>query len=58
MSAFKLLRALLAHAGIFGLFEGDPNGGNANPPPPAPPAPQPQSFSAEYVRELREESKG
>ena len=30
------------------------------PAPPAPPAPapQPQSFSAEYVRELREESKG
>jgi hypothetical protein len=58
MSAYKLLRTLLAHAGIFGLFEGDPSGGNANPPPPAPPAPQPQSFSAEYVRELREESKG
>ena len=59
MSASKLLRALLARIGVFGLFVDDPGaGGGPHPPAPAPRPPEPETFSKDYVRELREENKG
>ena len=51
----RLLYRLLASAGVFGLWVDDPTGG---PPAPAPNPPQPETFSKDYVRELREENKG
>jgi hypothetical protein len=47
-----LLR-LLAAAGVFGLWIDDPAGGGGGGNPP-----QPETFSKDYVRELREENKG
>lgn len=62
MSASKLLLRMMAWAGIFGMFIDDPAGGGGAPTPPAPPAapraPEPETFSKDYVRELREENKG
>ena len=37
---------------------GGGGGGTPTPPPPAPRAPEPETFSKDYVRELREENKG
>lgn len=56
MNPTKLFMRMMAWAGIFGLYVDDPNA--PSPPPPSPPPPAPQSFSSEYVRELREENKG
>jgi len=63
MNPFKKLRLLMAMAGVFGLYFNDPLGGGAGgggggggPTPPAPR--EPETFSAEYVRELRAENKG
>ena len=49
--------SLLASAGVFGLFVDDPNNPGPTPPPPPKP-PEPETFSKDYVRELREENKG
>lgn len=53
-----LLRALLARLHAPEPGDGGGSGGGGTPPPPAPRPPEPQTFSAEYVRELREENKG
>ncbi|QOR55274.1 MAG: hypothetical protein SHS37scaffold220_43 [Phage 67_12] len=60
MNVTKLFMRLMARAGIFGMYIDDPAGGGGAPPPPppSPRPPEPQTFSAEYVRELREENKG
>lgn len=57
MNPTKLLMRMLAWAGVFGLYVDDPTA-PAPSPSPTPRAPEPQTFSAEYVRELREENKG
>jgi hypothetical protein len=51
----RLLHVLLGRA-VYRDPNPDPTG--APPVPPAPRPPEPQTFSAEYVRELREENKG
>lgn len=60
MNPSKLLMRMMAWAGVFGLCIDDPAGGGGapTPPAPAPRAPDPETFSKDYVRELREESKG
>jgi hypothetical protein len=60
MNPSKLLMRMLAFAGVFGMYIDDPAGGGGapTPPAPAPRAPEPETFSKDYVRELREESKG
>jgi hypothetical protein len=58
MSPTKLIMRMLAFAGIFGMYIDDPAGGGGTPPPPSPRPPEPETFSKDYVRELREENKG
>jgi len=55
MKLNKILRAIFS-VGMLRMYVDDPN--NPAPSPPAPKPPEPQTFSAEYVRELREENKG
>jgi len=56
MNPTKLLMRMMVWAGVFGLYVDDPNA--PAPPSPTPRPPEPETFSKDYVRELREESKG
>jgi hypothetical protein len=63
MNRFSRLLAFLFPIGLMMFYEGDPSGGgNPNPTPPNPAPKDPddnrESFSREYVKELREENKG
>lgn len=61
MKISKLLAFILAGFGAARMYVDDPGGGGGGANPPAPPAPaphEPETFSKEYVRELRNENKG
>jgi len=60
MKPWTIFRLTSAVAALFTLWnDNQGGGGTGNPPtPPAPPPREPETFSKDYVRELREENKG
>jgi hypothetical protein len=59
MKPWTIFRLASAVAALCTLWGDDPaGGGNGNPPTPPPAAREPETFSKDYVRELREENKG